>query len=71
MPLIQMYFGKGTLTEEKKVGLARKVTDLVVKETGQPQHYTWIVIHEEPSEHWMIDRLTLSELKAKIREEGG
>ncbi len=48
MPLIHMYFGKGSLTEEKKVDLAKKVTDLVVKETGQLQQCTWIVIHEEP-----------------------
>ena len=34
MPLIQMYFGKGALTEEQRVELMRKVIDLIVKETG-------------------------------------
>ena len=71
MPLIRMYFGKGALTEEQKAELMRKVTDLVVRETGQPQHYTWVVIHEVPLENWMVDRLTLPELKARLREERG
>jgi phenylpyruvate tautomerase PptA (4-oxalocrotonate tautomerase family) len=35
-----MYFGKGALTEEQKTELCRKITDLIVKEAKQPQHYT-------------------------------
>lgn len=69
LPLIEMYFGKGALTEEQKLELSRKVTDLVVKETKQPQHYTWIIVHEVPAENWMVDRLTLPELKAKLQTE--
>jgi len=69
MPLVQMYFGKGTLTEEQKANLSRKVTDLIVQEAKQPQHYTWVIIHEIPPENWMVDRLTLPELKAKLMAE--
>ena len=66
MPLVEMYFGKGALSDEQKANLSRKVTDLLVKEAKQPQHYTWVIIHEVPSENWMVDRLTLPELKAKL-----
>ena len=69
LPLIEMYFGKGALTDEQKTDLSRKVTDLIVKEAKQPQHYTWVIIHEVPTENWMVDRLTLPELKAKLRAE--
>ena len=69
LPLIEMYFGKGTLTDQQKAELSRKVTDLIVKETKQPQHYTWVIVHEVPAENWMIDRLTLPELKAKLMAE--
>lgn len=69
MPLVEMYFGKGSLTDEQKADLSRKVTDLIVKEAKQPQHYTWVIIHEVPVENWMVDRLTLPELKAKLMAE--
>lgn len=69
MPLIEMYFGKGALTDEQKADLSRKVTDLIVKEAKQPQHYTWVIIHEVPVNNWMVDRLTLPELKAKLMAE--
>ncbi len=69
MPLIEMYFGKGTLTDEKKAELSRKITDLVVKEANQPQHYTWVIVHEVPPENWLVDRLTIPELKAKLKQE--
>ena len=67
MPLIEIFFGKGALTDEQKAELSRKVTDLIVKEAKQPQHYTWVIIHEIPPENWMVDRLTLPELKTKLR----
>jgi len=35
MPLVEMYFGKGALTDEQKADLSRKVTDLIVKEAKQ------------------------------------
>ncbi|HEC76180.1 MAG TPA: 4-oxalocrotonate tautomerase [Thermoplasmatales archaeon] len=69
MPLVEMYFGKGSLTDKQKAELSRKITDLIVKETKQPQHYTWIIIHEIPVENWMVDRLTLPELKSKLAME--
>jgi len=69
MPLVEMYFGKGALTHEQKAELSRKVADLIVKERRQPQHYTWVIIHEVPVENWMVDRLTLPELKAKLQAE--
>ena len=69
MPLIQMYFGKGALTDEQKADLSKKVTDLIVQEAKQPQHYTWVLIHEVPGENWMVDRLTMFELKAKLMAE--
>ncbi|RLI27436.1 tautomerase [Candidatus Bathyarchaeota archaeon] len=64
-----MYFGKGALTAEQKAELSRKVTDLIVSEAKQPQHYTWVIIQEIPPENWMVDRLTLPELKAKLKAE--
>jgi 4-oxalocrotonate tautomerase family enzyme len=69
LPLIEMYFGKGALTDEQKAELSRKVTDLIVNEAKQPQHYTWVIIQEVPAENWMVDRLTLPELKAKLMAE--
>jgi len=69
LPLIVMYFGKGALTAEQKAELSRKVTDLIVSEAKQPQHYTWVIIQEIPPENWMVDRLTLPELKAKLKAE--
>jgi len=69
VPLIEMYFGKGALTDAQKADLSRKVTDLIVKEAKQPQHYTWVLIHELPEANWMVDRLTLPELKAKLQAE--
>ena len=69
MPLIEMYFGKGALTEEQKAELSRKVTDVIVQDAKQPQHYTWVIIHEVPVENWMIDRLTLPELRTKLASE--
>lgn len=69
MPLIEMSFGKGALTDEQKANLSRKITDLVVKEAHQPQHYTWVIIHEVPVENWMVDRLTIPELKSKLKTE--
>ena len=69
MPLVEMYFGKGTITDEMKVELSKKVTDLVVMETKFPQHYTWVLVHEVPGDNWMIDRLTLPELRAKLQAE--
>ena len=68
MPLVEMYFGKGALTDEQKAELSRKVTDLIVKEAKQPQQYTWVIIHEVPGENWMVDRLTLPELRVKLME---
>ena len=64
-----MYFGKGALTDEQKAELSRKITDLIVKEAKQPQHYTLVIIHEVPDENWMVDRLTLPELRAKLKAE--
>ena len=69
MPLVMMFFGKGALTADQKAELSRKVTDLIVKEAKQPQHYTWVIINEVPAENWMVDRLTLPELKAKLKAE--
>lgn len=69
LPLVEIYFSKGALTDSEKAELSRKVTDLIVKEARQPQHYTWVIIHEVPAENWMVDRLTLPELKAKLTAE--
>ena len=69
MPLIEMTFGKGVLTAEQKTDLARKVTDLVVQEAGQPKEYTWVVIHEEHIENWLVGGLTIQEVKEKLMRE--
>jgi len=69
MPLVQLYFSEGVLTSEQKSNLSKKITDLIVLEAKQPQHYTWVIINEIPGENWMVDRLTLPELKAKLQSE--
>ena len=69
MPLVEMYFVKGFLTNEQKADLSRKVTDLIVKESKQPQQLTWVIIHELPVENMMIDRLSVPELKVKLMSE--
>ena len=69
LPLVEIYFARGVLTDGQKAELSRKITDLIVKETKQPQHYTWVIIHEIPAENWMVDRLTIPELKAKLAAE--
>ena len=69
MPLIEMYFGKGALTDDQKAELSRKVTDLIVKETRHPPQYIWVIIHDVPAENWMVDRLTLLELRKKLQAE--
>jgi 4-oxalocrotonate tautomerase family enzyme len=70
MPLIEMTFVKGVLSDEEKANLCRKVTDVIVQEAREPQHYTWVIINEVPKNNWMVDRLTLPELQAKLAAEG-
>lgn len=69
LPLIEIYLSKGVLTAKQKADLAKKITDVIVKEAKQPRQYTWVVIHELPEENWIIGGLTLPELKAKLKEE--
>ena len=69
MPFVEMTFVKGVLSDEEKANLSRKVTDLIVKEAGEPQHYTWVIINEVPKNNWMVDRLTLPELQARLAAE--
>ncbi|MDD1669391.1 MAG: 4-oxalocrotonate tautomerase family protein [Methanomicrobiales archaeon] len=66
MPLVKVYLDKGSQTAKQRADLGRKITDLIVKETGMPQHYTWVMIHEIPEEDWFVDRLMVTELKAKL-----
>jgi 4-oxalocrotonate tautomerase family enzyme len=66
MPLVKVYLDKGSKNAEQRADIARKITDLIVKETGMPQHYTWVMVHEIPEEDWIVDRLTVTELKAKL-----
>jgi 4-oxalocrotonate tautomerase family enzyme len=66
MPLVKVYLDKGSQTARQRADLGRKITDLIVKETGMPQQYTWVMIHEIPEEDWMVDRLTVMELKTKL-----
>jgi 4-oxalocrotonate tautomerase family enzyme len=49
--LVEIYFGGGTITDEQRAELSKKVTELIVKETNQPQQSTWVVIHEVNAEH--------------------
>ena len=70
MPLVMVYIGKGALSAEQRAELSRRITDVVVEVARQPQHYTWVIVHEVPEENWMVDRLTVPELKAKLRAEG-
>jgi 4-oxalocrotonate tautomerase family enzyme len=69
VPLIEMTFGKDALTPEQKTNLSLKVTELVVQETKQPRDYTWVIIHEEPMENWLIGSLTMQELKVKLQQQ--
>jgi len=64
-----MYFGRGALTDQQKADLSRQVTDVIVQQAKQPQQYTWVIIHEVPIENWMVDRLTMPELRAKLAAE--
>jgi phenylpyruvate tautomerase PptA (4-oxalocrotonate tautomerase family) len=57
LSLIEMYFVEGDLTEEKKIELSKKVTDLIAVETGKP--YAQVIINEIPKANW------ISESKAK------
>ena len=66
MPLVKVYLDKGSQSAQQRAELARKITDLIVKETGMPQQYTWVMIHEIPEEDWIVDRLTVTELKTKL-----
>jgi phenylpyruvate tautomerase PptA (4-oxalocrotonate tautomerase family) len=62
-------FDKGSLSSAQRIDLARNMTDLMVKETGMPQHYIWVMVHEIPEEDWIVDRLTVTELKQKLARE--
>jgi phenylpyruvate tautomerase PptA (4-oxalocrotonate tautomerase family) len=57
------------MSSEQRIDRARKMTDLVVKETGMPQHYIWVMVHEIPEEDGIVDRLTVTELKQKLAKE--
>ena len=37
-----------------------------MRETGMPQEYIWVMIHEIPEGDWIVDRLTVTELKKKL-----
>lgn len=60
MPLVEIYFGRGTITEDLKAELSKKITELIVKETNQPQQSTWVVIHEVSAEHGWSTSLPLN-----------
>lgn len=64
MPRVKVYLDKGSQSAKQRADLARKI--LIVKETGMPQQYTWVMIHEIPEEDGIVDRLTVTELKAKL-----
>jgi Uncharacterized protein, 4-oxalocrotonate tautomerase homolog len=66
MPLVKVYVDKGSMSSKQRIELARKITDLMVKETGMPQQYMWVMMHEIPEEDWVVDRLTVAELKKKL-----
>ena len=61
-----MFFCKGALSDEQKVDLSKKVTDLIVKETKQPKEGAWIVINEIPAENWTLGGLAIPEFKANL-----
>ncbi len=71
MPLVKVYLDKGSRSAEQRADLARKITDLIVKETGMPQQFTWVMIHEIPEEDWIVDRPVVTELKAKRPKNDG
>jgi 4-oxalocrotonate tautomerase family enzyme len=66
MPLVKVYIDKGSQSAKQRADLAWKITDLMVKETGMPQQYTRVMMHEIPEEDWVVDRLMVTELKAKL-----
>ena len=57
---------KVSQSAQQRAELARKITDLIVKETGMLQQYTWVMILEILEEDWIVDRLTVTELKTKL-----
>jgi 4-oxalocrotonate tautomerase family enzyme len=68
MPLVKVYIDKGSQSAEQRADLGRKITDVIVKETKMPQEFVWVMIHEMPEEDWLVDRLTVVELKKKLAE---
>jgi 4-oxalocrotonate tautomerase family enzyme len=60
MPLVEIYFGRGSITDEQRAELSKKVADLIIKETNQPQQSTWVVIHEVNAEHGWSTSLPLA-----------
>ncbi|MCP8303860.1 MAG: 4-oxalocrotonate tautomerase family protein [archaeon] len=68
MPLVDIWLGKGALSDEEKKKLASSVTDVIVKEAKQPKQFTWVLIHEIPPNDWMVGGLTVPELKKQMQE---
>ena len=68
MPLVKVYLDKGSMSAEERSDLGRKITDLMVRETGMPQEYFWVMIHEIPESDWVVNRLTVAELKKQLSE---
>ena len=71
MPVVHMYFAKGSLTNEVKRKLLTGVTDLLFTEADEKREFTTVLIHEVNPEDAMIGGKTLLDYpKFKERLEG-
>lgn len=71
MPLVQISIPSGSLDNDKKAEMIRKVTDAVVEAEGIPavRAFTWVHINEVPDGGWGMagKALTLDNLAAALK----
>lgn len=61
MPVVHMYFAKGSLTADMKNKLLSGVTDLLYEEANEKKEFTTVMIHEVGPEDVMVGGKTLVE----------
>lgn len=71
MPLVQISIPAGSLDNDKKAEMIRKVTDAVVEAEGIPavRAFTWVHINEVPDGGWGMagKALTLDAMTAALK----
>jgi 4-oxalocrotonate tautomerase family enzyme len=59
MPIVHMYFAKGSLSNDTKRKLLSGVTELLFTEANEKKEFTTVMIHEVNPEDAMIGGKTL------------